>query len=280
MERSMQNFVSVIIPVYNREIELKRAIKSVLNQSFQDFEIIVIDDGSSIDIKRIIEEFNSDRLVYLRNEKNKGISFSRNRGISLAKGDLIAFLDSDDEWLKDKLKKQIEYLNNTQYRIVHTEEIWIRNGKRVNPKKRHTKSGGNIFIQSLELCLISPSSVLIKKEIFEEYGLFDEDLLVCEDYDLWLRITAKEEVGFIKKPLIIKYGGHSDQLSRKYEAMDKFRVKSLIKLLNTVELNDYQKKAVIETIINKSNILYKGAIKRGKVEDAEIYKKWLTEISK
>ncbi|HOJ64138.1 MAG TPA: glycosyltransferase [Spirochaetota bacterium] len=280
MERSMQNFVSVIIPVYNREIELKRAIKSVLNQSFQDFEIIVIDDGSSIDIKRIIEEFNSDRLVYLRNEKNKGISFSRNRGISLAKGDLIAFLDSDDEWLKDKLKKQIEYLNNTQYRIVHTEEIWIRNGKRVNPKKRHTKSGGNIFIQSLELCLISPSSVLIKKEIFEEYGLFDEDLLVCEDYDLWLRITAKEEVGFIKKPLIIKYGGHSDQLSRKYEAMDKFRVKSLIKLLNTVELNDYQKKAVIETIINKSNILYNGAIKRGKVEDAEIYKKWLTEISK
>jgi len=276
----MQNFVSVIIPVYNREIELKRAIKSVLNQSFQDFEIIVIDDGSSIDIKRIIEEFNSDRLVYLRNEKNKGISFSRNRGISLAKGDLIAFLDSDDEWLKDKLKKQIEYLNNTQYRIVHTEEIWIRNGKRVNPKKRHTKSGGNIFIQSLELCLISPSSVLIKKEIFEEYGLFDEDLLVCEDYDLWLRITAKEEVGFIKKPLIIKYGGHSDQLSRKYEAMDKFRVKSLIKLLNTVELNDYQKKAVIETIINKSNILYNGAIKRGKVEDAEIYKKWLTEISK
>lgn len=279
MEKNIKDFVSIIIPVYNREFELKRSINSAINQNFSSLEIIVIDDNSDINIEKIIHKFNSNKIIYLRNDKNMGVSFSRNIGIKKAKGNLIAFLDSDDEWLKDKLQLQIEYLNNTNYRIVHTEEIWIRNGKRVNPKKRHKKSGGNIFIPSLDLCLMSPSSIIMKKEIFDIYGMFDENLPVCEDYDLWLRITSKEEVGFIEKPLIIKYGGHSDQLSRKYEAMDRFRVLSLLKILKTITLTEKQKNKVIETIIKKSTILYNGAIKRKKVEESKLYKKWIEEIN-
>lgn len=278
MER-YNKLISVIVPVYNREKELTRALTSILNQTYHYYEIIVIDDGSELDIKKIVDKFNSKKIIYLRNQENKGVSFSRNRGIKESKGELIAFLDSDDEWYKKKLEKQIEYMEIKGYTIVHTEEIWIRNNVKVNPKKRHKKSGGNIFIPSLELCLMSPSSVLIKKEIFDIYGLFDENLLVCEDYDLWLRITSKEEVGFIEEPLVIKYGGHKDQLSKKYEAMDRFRVKSLINLLTNANLDNFQKEKVKEVIRKKATILYNGALKRGKKE-AEIYKEWIEKIVK
>ncbi len=269
--------VSVIVPVYNREKELERALNSIFNQTYPFYEVIVIDDGSKLNLKKIITKFDQNKIVYLKNQENRGVSFSRNRGIKESNGDLIAFLDSDDEWKKDKLEKQINYMKETGYRVVHTEEIWIRNGVRVNPKKRHKKNGGDIFIPSLELCLMSPSSIILKREIFDIYGLFDENLAVCEDYDLWLRITSKENVGFIEEPLIIKYGGHKDQLSRKYEAMDRFRVQSLLNLLINCELTDYQKEEVKKMIEKKTKILYNGAIKRGK-KDAIIYQKWLKEI--
>ena len=205
----MRKNVSVIIPVYNRSDQLKRAIKSVINQSHQDFEIIVIDDCSDTakyNIKEIVSEYKDDRIIYIRNEINRGVSYSRNIGIVKSKFDYIAFLDSDDEWLPKKLENQLSFFNHSDLNVVHTEEIWIRDGKKVNQKKIHKKTGGDIFIPSLSLCLISPSSVMLKKQIFDIYGLFDEALIVCEDYDMWLRITAFEEVGFIEKPQIIKYG--------------------------------------------------------------------------
>ena len=209
------DYISVIIPVYNRIIYLKRAINSVLNQKYKHFELIIVDDCSDENIKEIINKFNDDRIRFFKNSKNKGVSYSRNFGIKNTNYDLVTFLDSDDEWLPDKLIKQVEYLKqNPDINLIHTEEIWIRNGKRVNQKKRHKKNGGDIFIPSLELCLISPSSVLIKKVIFEKYGYFDESLSVCEDYDLWLRTTAFENIGFITEPLIKKYGGHPDQIGR------------------------------------------------------------------
>lgn len=276
----MQDYVSVIIPVFNRNILLRRAIDSVLNQKYKKFELIIIDDCSDENIDELIKKFKDKRIKILKNDINKGVSYSRNFGIKNSNYNLIAFLDSDDEWLPDKLIRQVEYLEkNKNVNLIHTEEIWIRNGKKVNQKKRHKKSGGDIFISSLELCLISPSSVLLKNKIFKTYGYFDESLPVCEDYDLWLRITAFEEVGFISKPLIIKYGGHSDQLSKKYETMDKFRVISMLRLYQNKYLKKEKKDALKEIILKKSNILLNGALKRGKIKDAEVYKKWIYSLN-
>ncbi len=275
----MENYVSVIIPAYNRLNLLERSIKSVLNQKHQQFELIVIDDFSDENIESLINKINDNRIKFYRNDKNKGVSYSRNIGFKNSEYNLIAFLDSDDEWIPDKLYKQLEFLKQNPFiNLVHTEEIWIRNGKRVNQKKHHKKNGGDIFTPSLELCLISPSSVLIKKKIFNKYGLFDESLPVCEDYDLWLRITAFEEVGFISTPLIIKYGGHSDQLSRKYEAMDKYRVISLINLYKNLKIKKEKKVQIRITILKKTNILLNGALKRKKYDDADIYKKWIKDF--
>lgn len=276
----MENHVSVIIPVFNRINLLERSINSVLNQKHKDLELIVIDDFSDDNIEYLIKKYNDERIRFYRNNENKGVSYSRNVGIKKSKYDLIAFLDSDDEWLPEKLIKQIVFFNENSYlNLVHTEEIWIRNGKRVNQKKRHKKNGGDIFIPSLELCLVSPSSVLIKKNIFDKYGIFDESLPVCEDYDMWLRIAAFEEVGFLSMPLIIKYGGHSDQLSRKYDAIDKFRVISLIKLYKSIDMKKEKKDAIRKTIVKKTNYLITGALKREKYNDADSYNKWINEFN-
>lgn len=274
--------VTVIIPVYNRNSELKRAINSVLTQSYGNFELIIVDDGSTAcSIQTIVEKFGDPRITLLINRVNKGVSYARNRAIKTARADLIAFLDSDDEWKKKKLEKQIGFLqNHRELRVVHTEEIWIRRGKRVNQKKHHRKSGGDIFTRSLGLCLMSPSSIMLKKEVFDDYGLFDEELVVCEDYDLWLRITAYEKVGFIEEPLIIKYGGHQDQLSTAYEAMDKFRITSLLKLyFSEHHLTREKQQALREMIITKTTILLGGARKREKIEDIEKYEAILNKIS-
>lgn len=281
MNNSIKNeFVSVIIPVFNRAAFLSRAIKSILNQTHNKFEIIVVDDNSTEKVYDVVDSFRDDRVTFIKNSQNKGVSYSRNIGIKNAKYDLIALLDSDDEWLSDKLEYQIDFFRkNPDKNVVHTEEIWIRNGIRVNPKKHHKKIGGDIFMSSLRLCLMSPSSILIKKSIFDEYGFFDESFVVCEDYDMWLRITLCEEVGFVEKPLIIKYGGHTDQLSRSYPAMDYYRVLSMIKLLNTYNLFSHKKDVVKNMIVEKSKILLNGALKRNKNDDAELYESWIKKYS-
>ncbi len=275
--------ISVIIPNFNRVDEFQKAVLSVLKQTYRRFELIVVDDCSDKDIrekngiflKELLSENNKVKIKYYENSKNKGVSYSRNIGIKNSEGQYIAFLDSDDIWLPQKLEIQVEYIKKTGFKVVHTEEIWIRNGVRVNQMLKHKKEGGDIFFRSLNLCLMSPSSIILKKTIFEQYGYFDENMLVCEDYDMWLRICKKEKVGFIEKPLIIKYGGHSDQLSRKYEAMDRYRVHSLIKLLKENDLTYLQRVEVKKTIVKKAKILYNGAIKREKFSDAKIYKSWI-----
>ena len=226
MSRTM---ISVIIPTYNRAHLLPRALDSILSQSCLPNEIIVVDDGSTDDTSVLVTSVYPE-IVFIQ-QSNTGVSCARNVGIKRASGDWIAFLDSDDEWFPEKLEVQMNALyKNPELKICHTNEIWIRNGTRVNPKKKHEKFGGWIFQKCLPLCCISPSSVIIHKSIFDEAGLFDDSLLVCEDYDLWLRITARNPVLYIEKPLLRKYGGHNDQLSRKYWGMDRFRIKSLEKI--------------------------------------------------
>ncbi|MET0093096.1 MAG: glycosyltransferase family A protein, partial [Sedimenticola sp.] len=206
--------ISVIIPTHNRADLLERALKSVQAQTLPPLEVIVVDDGSEDHTREMVSE-KFPRVHYLH-QPNRGVSSARNLGISEARGDWIALLDSDDEWLPSKLASQKTRLESQPgHHICHTEEIWIRNGKRVNQMKKHTKQGGAIFQHCLPLCVISPSSVLIHKSVFREVGLFDESLPACEDYDLWLRICARYPVTYVEQPQIVKYGGHEDQLSRR-----------------------------------------------------------------
>ena len=195
---------------------------------------------------------------------------ARNNGIKHAKGDWISLLDSDDEWTEKKLENQVNRLiKNPDYHFCHTNEIWIRNGVRVNQKKRHQKYGGYIFDKCLDICRISPSSTLFKKNILEHVGWFDTQLPVCEDYDLWLRITADYKILFVDEPLIIKYGGHTDQLSQSVEGIELFRIKSLENLLANTELSPQKKNLAITMIIKKLNIYLNGLIKRKKQTETE-----------
>ncbi len=262
----MSYSVSVIIPTYNRADVLPRAIDSVLCQqgfSNQNMEVLVIDDGSTDHTRQLIKQNYPDVSYHYQN--NRGVSSARNVGLKRATHQWIALLDSDDEWLPNKLSSQIQLVQQANLKACHTEEIWIRNGVRVNQMKKHQKSGGWIFEHCLPLCAISPSSVLIAQSIIDDIGGFDESLPACEDYDLWLRLTAKYEVAFVEKPMIIKYGGHDDQLSRQYWGMDRFRVKALDKVLSN-ELSETYREAASAMLNNKLQVLLTGAQKHGNDE--------------
>jgi glycosyltransferase involved in cell wall biosynthesis len=262
--------ITVIIPTYNRAPLLIRAVQSVLDQTLQPKEIIIVDDGSTDNTKETVaEHFPQCRYIQ---QTNHGVSAARNRGIEAATGEWLAFLDSDDEWLLGKLQAQVDLLQkHPEIRICHTEEIWIRNGKRVNQMKKHAKSGGYIFQNCLPLCVISPSSVMIHSSLFAEVGTFDEGLPACEDYDLWLRICATNPVAFVEQPQIKKYGGHEDQLSQKHWGMDRFRIQALEKIIQSGSLSGTDRTAAIQILIDKAEILAQGAIKRGKVKDTDTY---------
>ena len=266
----MTGTISVIIPTCNRVETLPRALDSVLAQTLSVDEVIVVDDGSTDGTADLFRA--SYPQVRLMQQPNRGVSAARNHGIRKATGDWIAFLDSDDRWLPAKLEAQFRLIEqHPGHRLCHTEEIWIRNGKRVNQMLKHTKSGGHIYSQCLPLCVISPSSALLHHSLFEETGLFDETLPACEDYDLWLRICAREPVLFVETPYIEKYGGHHDQLSRKYWGMDRFRVRALEKMLADDLLTALQHAETVAMLLHKAAILEQGARKRGKLKRADHY---------
>jgi len=261
--------ISVVIPTYNRIELLKRSIDSVINQTIKPFEIIIVDDGSNDGTEAMVKKkYDSLKLI---KQKNKGASAARNSGIKASSGEWICFLDSDDEWKNNKLEKQITFVaNNSDYKFFHSNEIWIKNGKRINQKKKHKKYGGDIFKKCLDMCRISPSSVLINKNIFEEIGLFNENLVVCEDYELWLRICDQYKVFFIDEPLIIKYGGHQDQLSYSIDSIECHRIKALEHLLST-SLSKENRDYTIQMLISKISIYLNGLIKRGKKHEIAVY---------
>lgn len=271
--------VSVIIPTCNRAEKVCRAIRSVLDQTFSDYEIIVIDDASADDTRNRLKEFGRSIKVIIHDE-TRGVSASRNSGIKQANGNYIAFLDSDDYWLPGKLETQIRFFReNPDALICQTNEIWIRKGRRVNPAKKHMKPSGDIFIPSLNLCLVSPSAVMMKRALLDEVGLFDEEYPVCEDYDLWLRISCKYPVYLIDKDLLVKEGGASDQLSTSLKGMDRFRISSMIRLLERGVLNKGQERAVFKELDKKCRIYGEGCIKRGKIEEGEYYLSLVKKIS-
>ena len=270
--------VTIIIPTFNRGYCLAESIQSVLDQNFSDFELIVVDDGSTDNTAEVIKQFSG--IHKIRIKKNQGVSFARNLGIKQARGEWIAFLDSDDLWERDKLATQIKWVEcNPEYHAVYTDEIWIRNGVRVNAMKKHRKYSGDIFRHCLPLCIVSPSSVLLRNQLLSELGGFDESMPVCEDYDLGLRISIRFPFHFIEEKLIVKRGGHEDQLSRKFWGMDRWRVYSLKKLLQENRMNEEQRGLVMEMLVEKCNILACGYGKRGKSQDEDYYRNLKTSYS-
>ena len=253
--------ISVIIPSWNRADRLAAALDSVLAQSLAAHEIIVVDDGSTDNTRALLDQhYPGVRYLY---QKNGGVSSARNTGIKAACGDWIALLDSDDRWDVSKLERQQQALfAQPGYRLCHCDEIWIRNGKRVNPMKKHAKYGGNIFGHCLPRCVISPSAVMIERSLFDDVGLFDESLPACEDYDLWLRICATRPVLFVDQPLVVKVGGHADQLSRRYWGMDRFRIQALEKILAGGTLDQQAHAAALQILQEKLAILIQGATRR------------------
>jgi len=253
--------VSVIIPTYNRYQFIGLAIDSVLKQSYTDIEIIIVDDGSSDGTNRLIRHAFGAGVRYIH-QSNRGVSAARNTGIAAARGEYIAFLDSDDWWRLDKIAQQLNVLQQSpQYQVCYTNEKWFMNGQPINQHKHHQKFSGWVFEKALPLCLISPSSALMHRSVLERIGGFNEILPVCEDYDLWLRLTALYPVIFLDQPLVYKRGGHADQLSRQLPVMDYYRILALADFIRGPIYPRVYIEAARRTLEQKLKIVIKGAIK-------------------
>lgn len=261
--------ISVIIPTFNRAWTLKRAVDSALAQDYPHREIIVVDDGSTDGTRELLAEYKDNIRVLV--QENKGVSAARNFGIRESQGSFIALLDSDDAWEPDKLSCQAAFFQaNPGAMICQTEEIWIRKGKRVNPKKKHKKPSGMIFEPSLKLCLVSPSAVMMRKQLFDQKGMFNETFPVCEDYDLWLRISHDTPVYLVDAPLTVKTGGHGDQLSASH-SQDKYRIQSILNLIESNVLFSDQEQAAINVFKEKCRIFANGCLKRGREKEGAYY---------
>ncbi len=261
---------TVIIPTFNRATLIERALKSVLNQTHKQLQIIVVDDGSTDNTQKVLAPYHG-RIQYIYQE-NKGVSAARNKGIEKAHGNIITFLDSDDEWLPQKIDAQVNFFKeNPEAVACQTGETWIRKGKRVNPKDKHKKHSGFIYKQCLPLCIVTISAIALKKEILERVGAFDESMPACEDYDLWLRTTHRYPIHLIDRPLVTKYGGRPDQLSQSTPQMDQYRIQSMIQLLDSQVLTEEQRKWTTETLREKCTVFGNGCIKHGKNEKGQYY---------
>ena len=271
--------ISVIIPTYNRPLKTARAVASVLYQTVGDCDIMVVDDGSTDHTPETLSQFNH-RVRVVTHPHNCGVSAARNSGIMTSRSSLVAFLDSDDYWLPRKLAVQQAFMHaHPEVMICQTQETWIRNGRYANPKEKHRKPSGWIFEPSLKRCLVSPSAVMLRRTLLEEVGMFDASLPACEDYDLWLRILCRYPVPLIRESLVVKEGGHPDQLSAKYKGMDRFRIQALLKLLKSGRLTPSQAEAVRQELRLKGRIYGQGCIKRGRAAEGAFYLDILKHLS-
>jgi len=267
----MEKYISIIIPTYNRQLYLKKAIDSVVNQTYPYFELIVVDDGSDDETADLVAGYNRD-IVFIQQE-NKGPAAARNTGIRAARYEMLSFLDSDDWFAENKLAKQYAAMQtNPSFAISHTRETWFRNGKILNQKAKHKKNGGNIFSQSLKLCAVSMSTVMMRRGVLDTYGLFDEEFRCCEDYEFWLRISSVQDFLLVDEPLTLKDGGRDDQVSSIYRAgMDKFRITAIEKILASGHLTPNQTRQAFTELSNKCRIYGNGCLKHGRQEEGKYY---------
>jgi len=281
------SLVSVVIPTKDRREFVAEAVRSVLEQSVTEWELVVVDDGSTDGTVEHLQRCFRDPRVRIVPQENRGVSAARNRGVRETRGRWIAFLDSDDLWLPTKLERQLQVLSPPESApACYTEEVWYRRGRWANPRNVHAKHDGWIFRQCLPLCIVSPSSAMLSREVFEKLGGFDESLPACEDYELWLRLTARYSVRLVPERLIVKRNGHAGQLSQAHWGMDRFRVRALWGVVLDAEVQADQRRLALETLVQKAEIVAQGAEKRGHPERARTFRhsrdeaiRWLQEMS-
>jgi glycosyltransferase involved in cell wall biosynthesis len=266
--------VSVILPTYNRSMQLREAVQTVLSQTQLPFELIIADDGSTDGTGDYVQKMNNVGMVHYLRIPHCGMPGKvRNAGARLAAGEYLAFLDSDDLWKPEKLARQTNFFEgHPEIRICHTGETWQRGEKIVSQAGQKHKRSGNVFADALMKCIIGPSTVMMRRELFEEFGGFREHLEIAEDYELWLRVTAKYPVGYIDEPLVIKRGGHADQLSEKYGQIEIFRIKALLLNLEEGHFEGEQRRLAAKELVRKCRIYAQGCDKRGKDQEARRYR--------
>lgn len=268
----MQNkdLVSVIIPVYNREKMICEAVESVLQQTYSNWELIIADDGSTDNTMSVLGAYKKHPQISVLSLKHSGCpGLVRNNAVESAAGRWLAFLDSDDLWMKEKLEREIKLLNHSSScRFVHSLERWERNGKVVSQVHRKHKKEGDLFETSLGKCEIGPSTVVMERTLFMHYGGFRNDLEICEDYEFWLRITAENPIAYVDRELVVKRGGHSDQLSTKYGFIEIFKINAL-KFLVEEQMFEREKMVLARReLARKCKIYSSGCRKRGREKEA------------
>ncbi len=212
--------VSVIIPTYNREKLILKALDSIFRQTFQDFEVLIIDDASTDNTEQVIRDLDHPQLRYFRLDKNGGQCIARNYGATKANGEFIAFLDSDDEWLPDKLERQLELFEKGSdrlgaiYGFTYQTDV-IRNETILSDKGYYRGQIHDKFLQGF--CPPTPSLFLVRKRALESVEGFDEKLVTFVDLDLWMRISEKHEFDYVEAPVIIKYEQIGDQYVNNFE---------------------------------------------------------------
>ena len=272
--------VSVIIPAYNRAPLLKEAVRSVLAQSFRDIEIIIADDGSTDGTPSMLRELEEKSLsapegppLRLLRQDHRGMAGQvRNFAVQAASGRYLAFLDSDDLWLPEKLSRQLPFFGKPPgLRLVHTRELWLRQGRVISQKGQRHRRFGDVFGDALEKCILGPSTVVLERSLFDEIGGFREDLEVAEDYELGLRITALHEIGYVDEPLTVKRAGEWPQLSKKYDHIEDFRIKALQPLIDQDRLPFSRRMPARRVLSRKCGVYARGCRKRGRSEEALRY---------
>ncbi|MFN3535254.1 MAG: glycosyltransferase family 2 protein [Desulfatiglandales bacterium] len=255
--------VSVIIPNFNRAVYVARAIFSALIQDYPQKEIIVVDDGST-DLSPFAYQMFKGKIKVFFHGENKGSSCARNTGILASKGDYISFLDSDDYWLPGKLSLQIRRMETGSQWVSQTQEYWIRRGRFVNPNRPNIKRGGDLFSLSLKRCYMSPSCVMLRREVLEKVGLFDEDLKAAEDYELWIRVSSLYPIALLQEHLAVREMGKRFHLSQRKEGIEFWRILGLVRILRRWPLDPERKREALSELTRKLLIYRKGAQKRGR----------------
>ena len=283
--------VSVIIPVYNRPELLLEAAESVFAQTFADYELIIVDDGSTDGTQAsaagLAGSAAADGRCRIISTAHTGFpGAARNRGAAAASGRYLAFLDSDDYWLPEKLALQYKHMRNTGMKLSHTREIWLREGREVSQKSQKHKREGYVFTDALKKCIIGPSTTMIDREYYLAGGGFHEQLEIAEDYEYWLRITCGQPVGYLNEALTCKRAGAWPQLSEKYGKIEWFRLCALGGLLgiavpgfsaDAVYMQDYRWRGfsseasadAVDEFIFKCGVWAAGCRKRGRISEAE-----------
>lgn len=291
--------ISVIVPVFNRPHLLAGALASVMAQTYRDFELVVVDDGSTDEtpevLARVLREVPKEggsppaRTLKIPHCGKPGAV--RNRGAEKARGRHLAFLDSDDRWLPTKLETQVRLHPRAGIvaggatdarpslgagagargpRFSHTRELWVRRGREVSQKGQRHRRSGDLFVDSLKKCIIGPSTVMLERSLFEELGGFREDLEIAEDYELWLRLTHREAVAYLDEALTVKQAGDWDQLSERHGQVEVFRIEGLKGLVEAdyfADVPEHQVAAKME-LARKCRIYAAGCLKRGRPEEA------------